>query len=422
MPQLDIKASIRELSSYNASIIRNANNNKRLENQRNNIEDEEIPIYNLINIDFNTISRKVKVFLNCSQKYRTVERYVQRNYVKYPVYSAWKIKNKSIVKSIKLTNENIEKLNVHEDELIRLFADEIICSLKNDDLLPSWFLKNTLEKYFTESNNKEIQLRNSTKTAYIDGLKNENASLRKIEIRIAKITNKKQKNAKKIFKLTQRILKNKSNKKSIIFGILTIGIYYFFKSNKYANILDKRLNKLTTISETIKIELEKTISEKKDEELKINSLNENEENSVIIYKKHIKEFMDIYSEKLRSIIPLSEECINFTNFIPLKSFEGYKYKKIIGCYVILNNELNKCYVGQSKDIMRRLKQHFNGTVPNNIIFAKDYFNSKLETKDDLFSVKIIPLKTKDQLDDNEKALIDQYDSYDSGYNSTSGNI
>lgn len=72
--------------------------------------------------------------------------------------------------------------------------------------------------------------------------------------------------------------------------------------------------------------------------------------------------------------------------------------------------------------MKRVcKQHFNGTEPKNIIFAEDYYTSKLEDKRDLFEVKIVRLSTKDELDRTEMELIEKYDSFNNGYNRTAGN-
>lgn len=125
--------------------------------------------------------------------------------------------------------------------------------------------------------------------------------------------------------------------------------------------------------------------------------------------------------KLQEIVPLSADFQIETNagFIPLKDINGIEYKKIVGCYIIRNRSNERCYVGQSKDVIKRLKQHFKGTYPNNIIFAKDYFAA--EDKENLFEIKVFPCATKDELDKTEKSLIEQYDSFFNGYNGTSGN-
>jgi hypothetical protein len=73
-------------------------------------------------------------------------------------------------------------------------------------------------------------------------------------------------------------------------------------------------------------------------------------------------------------------------------------------------------------VIKRIRQHFKGTVPNNVIFAEDYFKSTLEDKGTLFKIKIIECETKDELDRTEKQLIEDYDAWNNGYNGTSGNI
>lgn len=87
-----------------------------------------------------------------------------------------------------------------------------------------------------------------------------------------------------------------------------------------------------------------------------------------------------------------------------------------GVYVIWNKSKNLYYVGQSKDVYKRLfTQHFNNNNVKNIIFAKDWFDG------DEFYYKVIPLQTKDELDEKEKELIEKYDSFKHGYNATAGN-
>ena len=139
-------------------------------------------------------------------------------------------------------------------------------------------------------------------------------------------------------------------------------------------------------------------------------------------KKKKEEIKLYYNRKIQDIKPLNNLVNNDESFVSLKMFSGLEYEKIVGCYIIHNKENDKYYVGQSKDILKRLKQHFKGTVPLNPIFAEDYYNSQYPNKDDLFEVKIIRCNTKDELDNTEKQLISDYDSWKNGYNGTSGNI
>lgn len=140
------------------------------------------------------------------------------------------------------------------------------------------------------------------------------------------------------------------------------------------------------------------------------------------YEKEIEERKTIYNEKLSKAKTLIDSAEPNGDFALLKYYNGLEYEKIIGIYIIHNRENDKYYVGQSKDVLKRLKQHFNGTVPRNIIFAEDYYHSHFENLEDLFEVQIIRCETKDELDALERELIYKYDSCNNGYNSTKGNI
>lgn len=174
------------------------------------------------------------------------------------------------------------------------------------------------------------------------------------------------------------------------------------------------------------LKLESEINNKKENialsNAKIDSYNKQIKQKEAEIKKKKEEIKLYYNRKIQDIKPLNNLVNNDESFVSLKMFSGLEYEKIVGCYIIHNKENDKYYVGQSKDILKRLKQHFKGTVPLNPIFAEDYYNSQYPNKDDLFEVKIIRCNTKDELDNTEKQLISDYDSWKNGYNGTSGNI
>ena len=130
--------------------------------------------YRLSSVDFNTHSRVAHIVFTETKFYRTIDRYVTRNYVKYPVYSEIKQKSKDIKKTLKLTNDVLENLNNNSDNLIRRFATEIIEALNDDDLMPSWFYLELFEQQkvdeikklqcdfnnFRSSSNAQIQKNN----------------------------------------------------------------------------------------------------------------------------------------------------------------------------------------------------------------------------------------------------------------------
>lgn len=402
----------RKKEKYNASIIESQGGNEK----------ERPPHYELTNVEFNEQTRVTRIEILQTQAYRTIQRYITQNYVKYPVFSEWKTKEKTIKKTLKLTNVELERLNLHEDELVRMFAYEIIAELDNTDLYPSWFIKTSLTKEL-EENIKEIddsvkRFKNERKldivacSKIIEESTQEITMLNKLLTKLTKKSEKKKKQLEKILNATPNIIKT----------IFTLGIYnYLISMGREERLHDKLFALESDIkninfkisSKNITINTAKTDIDKHKE-----NINKNYEDA----KKKKEKLMEEFDNKISQIDPLSNIIESNDAFVKLKLFSGMEYQKITGCYIIHNREKDKYYVGQSKDVYKRLKQHFKGTVPNNPIFAEDYYTSKYENKDELFEVKIIKCGTKDELDRTEKQLIYEYDSWNNGYNSTSGNI
>ncbi|ALD66864.1 GIY-YIG nuclease family protein [Spiroplasma cantharicola] len=76
----------------------------------------------------------------------------------------------------------------------------------------------------------------------------------------------------------------------------------------------------------------------------------------------------------------------------------YKVSGTYLMYSIVNNKLNFCYVGESRNIISRFKQHVNGFKT-----SKERFYSKLRTKvNDIEDISFLIL---DQIDDQNERLI-----------------
>lgn len=384
-------------------------------------EKEKPPFYRIEKVDFNSSSRVTHVEILQSQQYRTIQKYITRNYEKYPIFSDWKTKEKIIKKTIKLTNAELESLNNNEDDLIKQFAEDIIISLDNEDLFPSWFIKSFLKKQANENLkilNSSLKEFSNNKNQEIFSLNTEIDCLKKeidnYNICLSKFQKKKDKKIAKI----ARIENSKSNGFKIIFSF---GLFYYFSSQKRKEKIKSSLlnieREICVLNQKI-LENEENI-DKNDILIKncVFSIREKEK-EIQIKKQNVKKE---YNKNVSEIVPLPCEIDKDENFKPLKQFCGLEYEKIIGVYVIHNKENNKYYVGQSKDVLKRLKQHFNGTIPKNSIFFEDYYSSNEEKREDLFEVKIIICSTKDELDSLEKKLISDYDSWNNGYNKTSGN-
>lgn len=399
----------------------NSNDNNYLDFDYDN-EKEQRAIYSLDNVDFNLTTRITRLEFTRKQKYRTIVKYVTRNYVKYPVYSEWKTRTKKIKKTIKLSNLELENLEHNDDSLIAWFAYEIVSKLPGEELLPSWYLN---KKYLSDLKNEFDKLTESFekyKNLIKSKIKEENTIVNSLHSEIVSLNNVLKKKQKKACHYRNKINGIENAKPNFAKKLFSFGFYSYYVSLKRKNRL---LAKELIINNNI-LKLESELNSKKEKialsNAKIDSYNKQIKQKEAEIKKKKEEIKLYYNRKIQNIKPLNNLVNNDESFVSLKMFSGLEYEKIVGCYIIHNKENDKYYVGQSKDILKRLKQHFKGTVPLNPIFAEDYYNSQYPNKDDLFEVKIIRCNTKDELDNTEKQLISDYDSWKNGYNGTSGNI
>ena len=399
----------------------NAAYRSNLIQDNSNKETKSEPEYSLVSVDFNTNSRMAKIVFSSAERYRTIERYVTQDYQKYPVYSDWKVKTKNISKSLKLTNDVLEGLAEHSDPLIRKFSVEIILFLKTEALIPSWLNKRRLIEGYNRNlsyllgNKRQLDIEHSQ---VVGSLNNKILQARN-EIAVFEV--QKNKYDRLVNKCSMKIGKIQQHKKSVILVILTLFIYHFLNSpGRIARISKRKSEHEQTsldIQENIQ-DLNRGISSF-GEKIDIATRRYEEQKQIIAHK--CERLKSAVESDLRKVTPLIVECPVDSDFLPMNAIKGIKHEKIVGCYVIRNRMNGRCYVGQSKDVMKRINQHFKGTIPGNVIFAEDYYSSPPDKKNDLFEVKIIRLHTKDELDTTERELIQFYDSYSHGYNGTAGN-
>lgn len=413
--------TINRLISASSRTSRERYNNKLI-NSQGGSEKEKPPKFYLNNVEFNINTRITRLEFIQTQEYRTIQRYITQNYVKHPIYTDWKLRSKCIKKTIKLTNSELESLNTNDDFLIRIFAEEIIIKLNNEELLPSWFIN----LYLTKEYDEKINLLNREYIIYKNNIKK---SIN-LEINIINIQTKElEPFYKKLTKLQSNLAKNEIRletlnlkRKNVYKSIFTFGIYSYLISERRKNKFYRKSAKLNFKINDLNYIIKQKENIIKNSNKKIESYN----NLITEKEKEIKIKINSetasYKKHILKIKPLQNFMENDSSFKPLKLFSGLEYEKIIGCYVIHNKEKDKYYIGQSKDVMKRIKQHFKGTIPNNQIFAEDYYTSQFEKKENLFEIKIIKCETKDELDRTEKKLIYEYDSWNNGYNGTSGNI
>lgn len=382
------------------------------------------PEYSLLKVDFDPVSRRAKITFSERVYYRTIERYVTRNYEKFPEYSDWKTKTKKVQKSIHLTNEALESLYTHEDKLIATFAYEIIPKLHNNELLPAWFIRQQL----CETEESKVQLLAQEKIElnhqcavdcnHIQSeIQSIEAMLESNHFDLQCCEKKLNKHNAKIHK----ILLKRQNKASFFLNILSLFIRCALLSEKRLQKIKASRNDCFEKCEQIKQEIQLNKENILNLKTKISDKKEQVNKQSNEIDEKIEQTKHFWEKKRSGITPLPEDIAQDSGFFPLKSLSGMRYAKVIGCYVIHNTANNKYYVGQSKDVYKRLKQHFRGTVPQNWIFSEDYYQTDPSLREDLFEVKIVECDSKDMLDATEKAMIEEYDSWNTGYNRTKGN-
>ena len=118
---------------------------------------------------------------------------------------------------------------------------------------------------------------------------------------------------------------------------------------------------------------------------------------------------------------ISRKINNREEFTPhdfLKMYSKLKRNKIrlksvdqSGCYVFLNKTKNMNYVGQSRNVLRRINQHLNGKGNGDI-----YADFKYRSEFIIFIIKC----PENELNYTEKNLISEFDAFSKGYNRNKG--
>lgn len=133
-----------------------------------------------------------------------------------------------------------------------------------------------------------------------------------------------------------------------------------------------------------------------------------------IFKGNIDNFLKKYMNS-RGKISLNN---NFNSMTPEHFFKLRKSIQgdMVGVYIIYNKNRKMYYVGQATRLFFRVNQHFTGHG-NGDVYG-DY-----KRGGDKFTIQLVPLVNSGyyDLDKLEKDLIAKYDSYNNGYNKTSGN-
>jgi group I intron endonuclease len=92
-----------------------------------------------------------------------------------------------------------------------------------------------------------------------------------------------------------------------------------------------------------------------------------------------------------------------------------------GIYKITNLQNHKCYIGQSVNIAERWRQHVKRGLGVETITNNKLYPALKQDGVENFSFELIQECPRSDLNKAEKYWIQYFDSYNCGYNSTTGN-
>lgn len=96
-------------------------------------------------------------------------------------------------------------------------------------------------------------------------------------------------------------------------------------------------------------------------------------------------------------------------------------KQICGIYKITNQKSKECYIGQSVNVQDRWKTHCKCGLGIDTPIGNQLYKSMQEDGLYNFTFELLMECSKVELNEKEKYFISLYDSYNYGYNKTSGN-
>lgn len=138
-------------------------------------------------------------------------------------------------------------------------------------------------------------------------------------------------------------------------------------------------------------------------------------------KKEVKAIQDI--EYILSD-PRPLRMVVWTNYYSKKANDMCNRilgaNKIIGIYKITNLQTKEVYIGQSKDIKERWREHLKCGLGIDTPAGNKLYASMKQYGVDNFSFELLCSCKAEELNEKEKSFIDLYDSYNFGMNSNRG--
>ena len=184
--------------------------------------------------------------------------------------------------------------------------------------------------------------------------------------------------------------------------VLSVIIYIIYSKTKRANKpkdAEVKPENIEPLLEYVKLQKEQGEAEQRLKDLK---------------KAEMKQKLEVFKQTKEQLKDKIKAQIDGKEWKPIESVLKSADKGGVGIYIMYNETKNKYYVGQAKQLFKRVRDHF---IVEEI--AKDFM------KGDKIQVKFLTANELDsdyRLDHIEKTGIEIFESDRNGYNKTTGNI
>lgn len=285
-----------------------------------------------------------------------------------------------------------------------------------------------------DNQNKRLETENNSLKAEFNKLK---ADIDSITMSIVLQRNHYAENQKVNEELENRINNNRAVLQNTIEQNQEISETAF---NAYYNTLEKAYQEIEEVYDMRKLELEDEFEEVKKDLDKIKATRA-AAYQAILKEQEVKDNKDLYRlilpenerRDIRLLNSIKKELINErpVNMIIWQTYYSKRANELcsrilgtsnkMGIYKITQISTDKCYIGQSKNIKDRFRDHMKCGLGIDTPAGNKLYKAMLDSSIEDFTFELIEECSEKDLDEKEKYFISLYQSYDYGFNSNRGN-
>ena len=357
--------------------------------------------------------------------YKKVEGYRQVNYQKYRILSGTLYKDKIISIKLDLTPTSLNNLKYYSDSEIGKNAIGIISAINRVDCYPSWAQSEFLDLIHKKTVERIIDSANSKRSSIDLNIKNEEKRKKANKYFVEEILKTEKTTKDNILKILKKAVDAGFADHKVLKSVLTLGVYNLDKKYNHLKMKAEKLqakldfiiskrNSLIAESHEIEDQLVNLKNSRAELEADVEHQLKTEEQQHAMDNSNISQpFCESFIDTKVERVPPQTIKSNFeyiteefhvnqedlTDFVSLadKNIAKLKGLDVIGAYAIRNTETGSFYIGLSLDVEKSISEMFVNFVPTHSLMLKEYTESKLKNKTNLFKIKIKMVSSKEQL-------------------------